>query len=166
MERLFARIAWFVGLAFVQVLLLNNICLFGLATPFVYVYFLLALDKDTDRMALMVQAFALGLVIDIFSNTPGVNAGASVLVAFLRPNLLRLFSPRDEYDNFEPGIYTLGIWPFVRYAFVTVLLHHTALFFLEAFSFSHIELLLLRILCSTLLTTVLVMTIEFVRHKR
>ena len=40
MERLFSRIAWFVGLVLVQVLLLNNICLFGLATPFVYIYFL------------------------------------------------------------------------------------------------------------------------------
>ena len=166
MERILTRIAWFVGLVLVQVLLLNNIFLFGLATPFVYVYFLLALDKDTDRIALMIMAFALGLAVDVFSNTPGVNAGASVLVAFLRPSLLRLFSPRDEYENFEPGIYTLGIWAFVRYAFVVTLLHHTALYLLEAFSFAHIEYLSLRILCSTLLTVVLVMAIEFVRHKR
>ena len=166
MERILNRIAWFVGLAFVQALLLNNISLFGLATPFIYVYFILALDKDTDPISLMAMAFALGLVIDIFSNTPGVNAGASVLLAFLRPSLLRLFSPRDEYENFEPGIYTLGIWPFVRYAFVSVLLHHTVLFFLEAFSFAHIGFLLLRILCSALLTVVLIMAIEFVRHKR
>ncbi|MBR3859003.1 MAG: rod shape-determining protein MreD [Bacteroidaceae bacterium] len=166
MERILARIAWFVALALVQALLLNNISLFELATPFVYVYFILALDKDTDHISLMVMAFALGLVVDIFSNTPGVNAGASVLIAFLRPSLLRLFSPRDEYENFEPGIYTLGIWPFVRYAFVSVLLHHTVLFFLEAFSFVHIGYLLLRILCSALLTVVLIMAIEFVRHKR
>lgn len=166
MERILARIAWFVGLVLVQVLLLNNISLFGLATPFVYIYFILALDKDNDRIAMMVMAFALGLVVDIFSNTLGVNAGASVLIAFLRPSLLRLFSPRDEYENFEPGIYTLGIWPFARYAFVSVLLHHTVLFLLEAFSFAHIEYLLLRIFCSALLTVVLIMAIEFVRHKR
>lgn len=96
MEQLLTRIAWFVGLVLVQVLMLNNVCLFGLATPFVYVYFLLALDRDIDHNALMVLAFLIGLVVDIFSNTPGVNAGASVLVAFMRPSLLRLFSPRDE----------------------------------------------------------------------
>ena len=166
MEKILTRIAWFVGLALVQVLLFNNICLFGWATPFIYIYLLLIWDKDTDHIALMVTAFALGLGIDIFSNTPGVNAGASVFIAFLRPNLLRLFSPRDEFENFEPGIYTLGIWSFVRYSFVTVLLHHTALFLLETFTFAHIEYLLLRILCSTLLTVVMVMAIEFVRHKR
>jgi hypothetical protein len=112
------------------------------------------------------MAFLLGLTIDIFSNTPGVNAGASVLIAFMRPRLVDLFSPRGEYENFEPGIYTLGIWAFVRYAVVMTLIHHTALFLLEAFSFANIEYLSLRILCSALLTTMLVMTIEFVRHKR
>ena len=166
MERLFSRIAWFVSLVMVQVLMLNNICLFGLATPFVYIYFLLAIDKDVDRNALMLIAFLLGLSIDVFSNTPGVNAGASVLIAFMRPVLLRLFSPRDEYENFEPGIYTLGPWAFVRYAFVTALLHHTVLFLLEAFSFVNLGYLSLRILCSALLTVALVMAIEFVRHKR
>lgn len=166
MERILTRIAWFVGLALVQVLLLNNICLFGLATPFIYIYFVLALDRDIDRNALMAMAFALGLVVDVFSNTPGVNAGASVLVAFLRPGLLRLFSPREEFENFEPGIHVLGVGPFLRYALLMVLLHHTVLFFLEAFSFARIEFLLLRILCSTLLTVMLVMAIEFIRHKR
>lgn len=166
MERILTRIAWFIGLTFVQVFLLNNISLFGLATPFIYIYFILVLDRDVDHIALMVMAFALGLTIDVFSNTPGVNAGASVLLAFFRPSILRLFSPRDEFENFEPGIYTLGVWPFIRYAFVAVLLHHTALFFLEVFSLAHAEFLLLRILCSTLLTVILVITIEFVRHKR
>lgn len=166
MERMLTRIAWFIGLVLVQSLLLNNICLFGLATPFVYIYFLLVMDRDADRNALMATAFLLGLAVDVFSNTPGVNAGASVLVAFMRPGLLRLFSPRDEYENFEPGIYTLGIWAFVRYATIVTLLHHTALFLLEAFSFANIGYLSLRILCSTLLTVMLVMAIEFVRHKR
>ena len=160
------RIAWFIGLVLVQALLLNNICLFGLATPFVYIYFLLVLDRDADRNALMATAFLLGLAIDVFSNTPGVNAGASVLIAFMRPGLLRLFSPRDEYENFEPGIYTLGVWAFVRYATIVTFLHHTALFFLDTFSLANIGYLLLRILCSTLLTVMLVMAIEFVRHKR
>ena len=166
MERLLTRIAWFVGLVLIQALLLNNMCLFGLATPFIYVYFLLAIDKDVDRNALMALAFLLGLSVDVFSNTPGVNAGASVFIAFMRPGLLRLFSPRDEYENFEPGIYTLGVWAFIRYAFVTILLHHTVLYLLEAFAFANIGYLLLRSLCSALLTVLLVVVVEFVRHKR
>lgn len=166
MEKILTRIAWFMVLVLVQVLLLNNIYLFGWATPFVYVYYLLIIDKDIDRNVLMVIAFFLGLSVDLFSNTPGISASASVLIAFMRPSLLRLFSPRDEYEDFEPSIYTLGVWAFVRYALIAVLIHHTALFFLEAFSLEHLGQLLLRILCSALLTMVLIMAVEFVRHKR
>lgn len=165
MEKTLTRIAWFVGLVLAQVLLFNKIYLFGLATPFVYVYFILALDKEVDKNKLMLLAFVLGLVVDVFCNTPGVNAGASVLLAFSRERLLRLFMPREEFENFEPGIGSMGIWPFLRYAFLAVMLHHSALFLLEAFSFAHIGYLLLRILCSALLTVMLVMSIEFARHR-
>ena len=166
MERIFSRSAWLLGLALVQVLLLNNIYLFGLATPFLYIYLILVLDKNIDRTVLMLVAFALGLLVDVFCNTPGVNAAASVLLAFVRPQLLRMFAPREEFENFEPGIHTLGIWAFMRYVLVALLLHHAAVYFLEAFSFAHIGYLLLRILCSTLLTVMLVMSIEFIRHRQ
>jgi rod shape-determining protein MreD len=165
MEKILNRIVGFIGLLLVQILLFNKIYLFGLATPFIYVYFILVLDKEVDRNALMLQAFALGLMVDVFCNTPGVNAGASVLLAFTRARLLRMFMPREEYENFEPGIRTMGVWPFLRYAFVAVLLHHSALFMLEAFSLAHIGHLLLRVLCSTLLTVMLVMSIELVRQR-
>lgn len=166
MEKILTRMAWFIGLVLVQVLLLNHICLFGLATPFLYIYLILVMDKDVKPIPLMLLAFTLGLVVDIFSNTPGVNAGASVLLAFLRMLLLRLFAPREEFENFEPSIRTLGIWPFIRYAFVGLLLHHAALFMLEAFSFAHMGYLSLRILCSVVLTMLLIVPIEFIRHKR
>lgn len=165
MEKILNRIVWFIGLLLVQILLFNKIYLFGLATPFIYVYFILVLDKEVDRNALMLQAFALGLMVDVFCNTPGVNAGASVLLAFTRARLLRMFMPREEYENFEPGTRIMGVWPFLRYAFVAVLLHHSALFMLEAFSLAHIGHLLLRVLCSTLLTVMLVMSIELVRQR-
>jgi rod shape-determining protein MreD len=166
MERVLIRGAWFVGLFLVQVFLLNNISLFGVATPFLYIYLILVSDKYVDRIALMLLAFALGLVVDVFSNTPGVNAAASVLVAFLRPGMLRLFTPRDEFENFEPGIHTLGLWSFVRYAAVFLLVHHAAVFLLESFSLAHIGYLMLRIVCGTLVTLLLVVATEFIRHQR
>lgn len=163
MEKLLIRIAWFVALILLQVIFLNNIYLFELATPFLYLYLILILNADIDRITLMVVAFVLGVLIDVFSNTPGVNAAAAVFIAFVRPGLLRLFSPREEYEDFEPSIRVLGIWPFLKYTLAAVLLHHSVLFLLEAFSFVSISYLLVRILCSTLLTVLMVMAIEFVR---
>ena len=166
MEKFLTRTAWFIGLLLVQVLLLNKIYLFGLATPFIYIYLILVLDKDIETNTLMLIAFSLGLLVDIFCNTPGVNAGASVLLAFTRKRLLRLFGPREEYDNYDPSTRTMGVWSFFRYAFTATLLHHSILFVLESFSFAHIGHLLLRILCSTVLTVLLVISLEFIRHRR
>ena len=165
MERILTYAAWIVGLALVQVLVLNNIFLFGVATPFLYIYPILILNRNLDRNILMVIAFAVGLAVDNFSNTPGVNAGASVLIAFMRPGVLRMYAPREEFDDFEPSIHVLGPWPFLRYALTALLIHHAALFLLEAFSLAHIGYLSLRIVCSTLLTTLLVMAIEFIRNR-
>ena len=165
MERILSYAAWFLGISLLQVLILNNIFLFGAATPFLYIYPLLTLNRNIDRNLLMIIAFVAGLVIDIFSNTPGVNAAASVLTAFMRPGVLRMYAPREEFEDFEPNIHVLGIWAFFRYVITIVCIHHAALFLLEAFSLAHIGYLSLRILFSTLLTSFLVMAIELIRHR-
>ena len=52
----------------------------------------------------MVWSFLLGLTVDIFSNTPGMNAAAATLLAFMREPILRLVTLRDSAEDFEPGI--------------------------------------------------------------
>ena len=89
------RVGWFVGLILLQVLILNHVHIAGVATPFLYVYIILNFNYGTSRNELMVWGFCMGLAIDIFSNTPGMNAAATVLLAFLRPLFLSLFKPRD-----------------------------------------------------------------------
>ena len=84
------RIGWFIGLVLLQVLILNNVHIAGYATPFLYIYFILKFASGTSRNELMLWAFFFGLTIDIFADTPGMNAAATVLLAFLRPSLLRL----------------------------------------------------------------------------
>ena len=74
------RIGWFVGLILLQVLILNNVHIAGVATPFLYVYFILKFNSGTSRNELMVWGFCMGLAIDIFSNTPGMNAAVRSVV--------------------------------------------------------------------------------------
>lgn len=92
------KLGWFIGLVLLQVLILNNVHIAGYATPFLYIYLILKFESDTPRNALMLWAFFLGLAVDVFSDTPGMNAAATVLLAFLRPVFLRLFVPRDTLD--------------------------------------------------------------------
>ncbi|WP_294630228.1 rod shape-determining protein MreD [uncultured Bacteroides sp.] len=157
------RIGWFIGLMLLQVLILNNVHIAGYATPFLYVYFILKLDSGVSRNELMLWAFFYGLAIDIFADTPGMNAAVTVLVAFLRPSLLRLFTPRDNLESFLPSFKTMGITPFLKYITVCVCVHSLALLFLEYFSFSGIGLLLLRVLLCTVLTVACIVAVEGIR---
>lgn len=157
------RIEWFVGLVLLQVLVLNHVHVLGYATPFLYIYFILKFNTGTSRNELMLWAFFLGLAVDIFSDTPGMNAAATVLLAFARPAILRLFSPRDLNEDLEPSFKSLGITPFVKYVIAGVLLHVTALLVIESFSFFSLPVLLLKIISSALLTTLCILAIEGIR---
>jgi len=160
----FRRFCWLWILVLIQALILNNIQLFGYATPFLYVYLLLKFNVDTSRYSLLLWGFCLGLAVDIFTNTPGVNAAATVLLAFVCPFLVWLFSPRDSSDNFSPGIRSMGTIPFLKYVVLALLVHQTALFVILTFSFTHFFELLIRIVSCTLITTLCIWSIENVKR--
>ena len=158
------KIGWFVGLVLLQVLILNNVHIAGYATPFLYIYLILKFESDVPRNALMLWAFFLGLAVDILSDTPGMNAAATVLLAFLRPSLLRLFTPRDNQDNLVPSFKSMGITPFLKYTTASVFIHSLALLSIEFFSFSGIWLLLLRVALCTVLTVTCIVAVEGIRR--
>lgn len=159
------KIGWFIGLVLLQVLILNNVHIAGYATPFLYIYLILKFESNVSRNVLMLWGFFLGLTVDIFSDTPGMNASATVLLAFLRPTFLRLFVPRDTLEALVPSIRSMGVSPFLKYLFACVFVHHGMLLTIEFFSFAHIGMLLLRIVASTLLTVACIMAIEGIRKK-
>ena len=117
------------------------------------------------RNTLMLWAFFLGVTVDGFSDTPGMNAAATVLLAFLRPIFLRLFVPRDTLDTLIPAVRTMGIFPFLKYLVTSVLVHHGILLTLEFLSFAHIGTQPLRVVTSTLLTVTCIMALEGIRKK-
>ena len=166
MSKIANRLLWFLGLVFLQVLILNRIRWFGVATPFLYIYFILTMDHNISRNKLMLWAFVIGLSVDIFSNTFGIHAAASTFIAFIRPGLLRFFFVRDENEFYEPGIRVMGIGAFFRYSLVCTLIHHLLIFLLQFFTLTHPMTLLLHIATSTLLTLLFVMAIEFIRYRK
>jgi len=157
------KIFWFIGLVLLQVLILNNVHIAGYATPFLYIYFILRLESDTSRNKAMIWAFALGLCVDIFSNTPGMNAAATVMLAFVRPIFLRLFTPRDNQE-ITPSLKNLGFASYIKYLLIAVFTHHMVLFTIAFFSFSDIQTLLIRIVSSTVLTVTCIIAIDGIRN--
>lgn len=159
------RIQWFVLLVLLQALVCNHIHLGWFATPFIYVYFILKFNSNTDIKAVILWAFFMGLGIDILGNTPGLNAAALVFTAFCRSKLLFVFSTRDLSDSFEPGIRTMGWASFFRYALAVVFIHCTVLNALDTFSFANLHLLVLKSLSDTAITLICILCIDSVRRK-
>ncbi|MBP1593643.1 MAG: mreD [Bacteroidetes bacterium] len=157
------RIEWFIALVLIQVLVLNNVHIVGFATPYIYIYLILKMSSGTSRSEMMLWGFFLGLTIDIFSDTPGMNAAATTFIAFIRPLFLRLFSMRDSTDEYVPAIKAIGVSPFIKYVILCVLLHHAALLMIESFSLFDLSTLLIKIGTSTVVTVLCIMGIEGLR---
>lgn len=162
---IFKEILLFVILVLLQVLLLNRIAVFGLAVPILYIYFLIKLPYGRNRFYVIVLGFLLGIVIDIFLNTPGMNAAATTITATLRSMVLNLFYPKNEYEDLVPGIHT-STAAFVKFTVMMVLLHQTLLFFIEAFTLFNLTSTLIRIGSSSVLTIVLILALDSLSVRR
>jgi len=137
----------------------------GYINPYLYILFILALPVQIPRWFLLVLAFILGMTIDIFSNTIGMHAFATVLVAFFRDGIIKLFTNIEEGNNPTPSFYTFGVSSYIKYVVLMVIIHHTTLFLLEAFSFSHFWIMLAKILLSSMVTILLIMGIQSIKTK-
>ena len=150
-----------------QVLILNHINLGGYINPYFYVYFILLLPFQTPKWMLLLLAFALGWSIDIFTNTVGLNAAACVLMAFARPFVITAISSGPEsLIGDTPSLRDQGVKWFLYYAVILVVVHHTALFYLEIFRFTEFFRTFVRVLLSSAFTLLLVFISEYLLYPR
>lgn len=126
------------------------------------------LPFETPKVLSLIIAFLLGIAIDMFYDTMGMHAAASVFMAFARPGVLKIFSPRDGYENeTKPTIKYLGISWFLSYSSTLIVLHHLVLFYTEIFNFSEFFSTLLRVIISSIFTLLLVVISQyFFYHKK
>lgn len=145
----------------------NRICLFNIAVPFVFIYFILRLPITLSVNWVLTLSFLLGLCVDIFSNTYGMNAMACTIVAILRKPILGLFCSReDEMSNPIPSIRTLGIRNYTNYMFTFTLLFCICIYIIQMFTFNNILLMFFRILGSSILTSVILFGFDSIATTR
>ena len=150
-----SNILRFIFLLFLQVLLLNNINFMGYINPHLYVLFIILYPFNGNQTLLLLLSFLLGLGIDIFEDSGGINAAASLVAAYIRPFLLR-FSFGISYDYQTIKFSSTPLGSRLSYIAIIVFVHHFVLFLLEIFSFAHLLLLLEKTLYSGIFTILLV----------
>jgi rod shape-determining protein MreD len=157
----------FIILVLAQVFVFNNIQINGYINPNIYILFILLLPFTTNGWVLLLSAFFLGLSVDLFSQTLGMHAFATVMMAGARPLALSIMSPREGYTaNTSPSIADYGFGWFLRYTLFLVLIHHLTLFYIEVFSFQGFFRTLLRVILSVTFTVILVILEQYLFERK
>jgi len=145
---------------FLQIFFMRNLVLFNYAFCFIYIAGVLLLPADTDRMYLLLIGFATGFTVDVFSNTFGMHASATVLIAYIRPFLIQYQMDSKGAERAEIGIRSQGLGSFLAYILPLILIHHSMLFLMEINHFGMILYTVLRIATSALFTIIMIVILE------
>lgn len=157
----------FVFLVLFQVLILNEIRLNGFINPYFYIYFILLLPFDIPKWLLLVLSFLLGSAIDIFSNTPGLNAAACVVMGFARPFVITSISTGTEFMiGDHPSLRSQGMKWFLYYSIILVLIHHITLFYLDVLRLNEFFMTLIRVILSSIFTLLLIFISEYLFYAK
>lgn len=144
----------FVVLVLVQVLILNHINFLGNINPYLYVIFICLFPINNNRIIFLLLSFILGLTVDLFSDSGGVHAAASVTIAFIRPVVLK-FCFGSVYEHQTIKFKNVDFGAKMIYFTILVLVHHIILFSLEIFDVSRILMILQKTLFSGIFTILL-----------
>ena len=158
---LFKYVVMFVSLVLVQVLIFNQVQFGGFFNPYVYILFIILLPLSAPRYLVLILAFALGFIIDIFSNSLGVHSAATVFIAYMRPLVIRIISNREDDKSDYPGLHQNKITWFVGYVAIMVLLHHLLLFYLEVYTFANFLNTLFRVILSSIFSIIVIILSQF-----
>lgn len=151
----------FIICVIVQSLIFNRIALFNVAIPIVFIYFIIRLPINLGLPYVFTFSFLLGLVVDIFSDTPGVNALACTLIASIRKPIYYAYMSKDDITSrLTPGISTMGIMDYSKYLLTFVIIYSLLVFTIEYFSFADVKEIVILSASSASLTFILLLATD------
>lgn len=166
-RKLFSYFFLILFLGVVQILFLKNLALFGVAFLFIYLLGILILPISMKTTPLLLIAFGLGFVIDIFYETIGMHTAAATLLAFIRSLWLRAISPTGGYvDAEEPSLNEMGLVWFLTYSFPLIFIYSLAFFTADQWGTSGFFGVLNKSFFSSILTCLLAILVQLLFFKR
>ena len=155
MNRIFSNIILAVVLMFAQGLFFNNINFLGSINPFIYIFFIAYFPLKNNRSFFIFCAFVYGLIIDVFSDTHAIHAEFTLIISYIRPNLLKLFFGM-AYEHQVVKFNSIELKQNLFYLLSIIFIHHFILFGLEVFDMSKISLILKNTFSSLVFTLIVI----------
>ncbi len=157
----------FIGLILLQIIVLNNINFLGYINPFYYIIFVLLYPLKKIDSSLILLSFFLGLFIDIFSNSGGTNAAATLFITFIRIPVLKIILDKRELEYSSLSIQKLPFYKSLAFISVLTFIHHFIVFGLEYFKWSNIRIIIIKTSLTSIFTILLILiSFTFISRKR
>lgn len=160
MNNIYLKYFWILPIyILIQILILNEVLFYRFINPYIYLALIIRWPLKTNKWSLLLYAFLVGFLIDVFSGSLGFHSTATVFIAFLKPAIAKITIPHNIIgDNDNTTIDKIGTKAFVTFSFLLILIHNTVLFILE-----HLDFCLaigFKILASSIITLILILIIE------
>ncbi len=155
----------FLVLVLLQVLLFNHINFLGYINPYVYILFIILFPFNGNQTLLLVLSFLLGISIDIFSDSGGIHAAASVLIGYSRPFFLKLAFGVSYLHN-TVKLSQARLSQIITYVIAMVFVHHLVLFSLEILTVKQVVLILKSTLFSGIFSAILIISTVLLFSRR
>lgn len=157
----------FAGLILLQIIVLNNINFLGYINPFLYILFIFVYPIKKIDSTLLFLSFFLGLIIDFFANTGGVNAAATLFIAFIRIPVLKSVIGKREIDYNSLTLKRLPFYKTISYISILTVIHHFIVFSLEYFKWENFYLIFTKTFLTSIFTIILVLiSFTFISRKK
>ncbi|MCM1291487.1 MAG: rod shape-determining protein MreD [Prevotella sp.] len=153
--------ALFIIMVLVQVLVFNHVVLFHVAVPIIFIYFIIRVSMGIDTKVLLTLSFILGFIVDVFSDTLGVNTLSCTILAMLKRPIFYSYVQRDDnVKDIVPNISRLGIFDYSKYLLTMTGIYCVLSFTIEYFSFASVKDIIIATLSSTFLSFILMLGID------
>ena len=161
----------FIGLALLQLVILKDVDIswtnFKFIHLIVYPLAILLLPIRTPRGLVILIGFALGFFVDIFYDSLGVHAAATVMMAFSRKIVLGFLEPYGGYALDQiPTLKNMGFYWFFIYSGTLLAIHFVFYFSMEAFSFVFFFQILMNTIFSLIFSLLLLFLIQLIFNSK
>ena len=156
MNRSVNNILRFFLLILIQVTVLNGINFGGFINPQIYIlYVILFPYYNKNKGYLLLSSFFLGISIDFFMNSGGINAFSLTLIAYLRQDIFNMIIGKQD-KNESISFHDIPVAKSITYITILSSIHITTMYWLENFSFEELVPMFVRIFFSTIYSTVII----------
>jgi hypothetical protein len=157
----------FVAVFLLQVMVFNNVNVYGLGFPMVYVLIILLIPVLQPAWFVLLVSFLIGLSMDFFTDTGGLHAAAATLMAFARIFVLQRMEPQAGYSKDDrPGLLNFRMNWLAVYFGMLIAIHHLFYFILEEGSLYRLVDIVLKTAVSSALTLILILVLNIFLFRR